>query len=69
MERTLVISRTIRSVGYDRARRVLQVEFVGGKVYDYLDVPQAKYDGLMSATSKGTYLNEHIRELHSFVRR
>ncbi len=56
---TKVDSSAIRAVGYDGS--TLTVEFHTGRVYDHPRVPHAVYEGLMRATSKGTYYNRHIR--------
>jgi hypothetical protein len=62
-----VESSLIRSVGYDLASSVLEVEFVeGGRVYEYYDVPLSVYSELMAAESKGSYFNDHIRDMYSY---
>jgi len=48
-------------VGYDQEQRVLEVEFTGGAVYRYFDVPPGVHRGLMAAESHGWYFHEHIR--------
>ena len=40
----------------------LEVEFKTGAVYQYYDVPQSMYDGLMSADSHGRYLDAYIKK-------
>jgi len=42
----------------------LDVEFTSGDVYQYFDVPEHLYHGLMNASSKGQFLNDYIR--HSY---
>ena len=59
VEMIRVNSPFIRAVGYDGS--TLTVEFRSGKVYDHPHVPYSVYAGLMSASSKGAYYNEHIR--------
>lgn len=66
--RTPVSSSNIASVGYDPDNEVLEVEFNGGRVYQYLGVPQSRYEGLMSAASHGTYLERHIKGIYSYRR-
>ena len=61
MHRTPVISSNIRSVGYDQPSAVLEVEFTSGDVYRYFDVPEHLYHELMSASSKGQFLNDNIK--------
>jgi KTSC domain len=62
MQRTAVDSTTMRSVGYDAAEQVLEIEFTSGAVYQYVDVPAAIFDRLMQAESKGRYFNDEIRD-------
>lgn len=67
MRREVVESQIIHSVGYDQHRRVLEVEFRNGWIYEYDDVPETTYRGLMSADSHGKFLHKHI--VDSFVTR
>lgn len=62
MERTPVTSSNLLSIGYDVETNTLEVEFKGGTVYQYFDVPEDEYDSLMSASSQGVYFAAHIRE-------
>lgn len=61
MQRTLVSSSNIRSVGYDPQSAILEIEFDSGDVYQYFGVPAHLYGGLMNASSKGQFLNDYIR--------
>lgn len=61
MERTPVSSSNIQSIGYDSDSSILEVEFITGRVYQYSGVPDSEYEGLMNASSHGTYLNAHIK--------
>jgi len=62
-----VESNLIRSVGYDLASSILEVEFVqGNRVYQYYDVPLSVYAELIDAESKGNYFNEYIRDMYSY---
>lgn len=60
MERIPVDSSNLKAVGYDSSSAVLEIEFNDGSAYQYFDVPQYEYDGLMSADSKGKYANQNI---------
>lgn len=59
MNRTTVSSSNLRSVGYENG--ILEIEFQSGSVYQYYDVPESIYRGLMGASSKGTYHHQHIK--------
>ncbi len=61
MIRQPVKSSSLRTVGYDKETKVLEIEFVKGGVYQYFDVTEPVYLGLISADSKGTYFQKHIR--------
>lgn len=62
MDRTYVSSSNIASIGYDPMQLILEVEFLNGSVYQYYDVPEALYEGIMAAESHGKYLNEYIKK-------
>jgi hypothetical protein len=62
IERTPVRSSALRSVGYDQEQRILEIEFTGGAVYRYFDVPPEVYRGLMAAESHGRYFHQHVRD-------
>lgn len=57
----------LRAVGYDAARRVLEIEFPDGSVYQYEKVPPDIHQKLMAATSKRSFFEDRIEE--SFSRR
>lgn len=48
-------------VSYDGEKKVLTVVFEKGGTYEYANVPQATYDDLQKAESKGDYFNQHVR--------
>ena len=41
---------------------ILEIEFLNGAVYQYYDVPQSIYDGLMAADSHGKYFAAYIKK-------
>jgi KTSC domain len=59
--RTPVTSSMIRSIGYCRAQRALEIEFTRGTVYRYWGVSQGTYDAFLAAPSKGQFFNAAIR--------
>ena len=63
MDRKQVSSSLVASVGYDADEEVLEIELQDGKVYQYRDVPEETYQGLLDADSIGRYFNLHIRGL------
>jgi hypothetical protein len=64
-----VNSTNIDSVGYNADTQTLTVKFkVSGQIYEYLNVPQTLYEGLMTAESKGKYINDNIRSQFTYRR-
>jgi hypothetical protein len=59
--RTPVASSNIASVGYDAEMQILEIEFQHGAIYQYLDVPNEVYNGLMNAGSKASYFMNEIK--------
>ncbi len=68
MNRELVRSSSIKSVGYDPATLSLEVEFEDSTVYVYSGVPQGVRDEFMAAESKGSFFNRHIKNQYPFRR-
>lgn len=66
MHRKPVSSSNIASIGYDQATHILEVEFLNGSVYQYLNVPSPVHQALMNAGSHGTYLNAEIKPRYQF---
>lgn len=62
MERQYVSSSNIASIGYDPVNMVLEIEFLNGAVYQYYDVPQSIYDGLMAADSHGKFFAAYVKK-------
>ena len=62
MERTPVSSSNLRSVGYDPNEETLEIEFHSGGTYQYFNVPQHRCEGLMNASSKGSYFDAYIKK-------
>jgi len=63
-----VHSTAIAKVGYSKHRRILEIEFVNGAVYRYLDVPASVYRDLMSAQSKARYYDVNIKGTYQSLR-
>jgi hypothetical protein len=68
MLRQSVSSNNIAEIGYDEARRILEILFRTGSTYQYFDVPPQEYRGLMSASSYGQYLNANIKGRYRYAR-
>ncbi len=60
MDRQAVSSSNVASVGYDPDSQILEVEFLGGKVYHYHNVPEFHFERMIQG-SVGTYLAREIK--------
>ena len=66
MERLSVKSRILRSVGYDDSKKILEIEFQNGLVYQFTGVPAKCYADLMHSNEMGKYFTEKVRpKFHS----
>ncbi len=68
MERRLVNSSNLYSVGYDEERLVLEIEFRSGGIYSYYGVPREVYQELMGAPSLGRYFLANIRDQYRYAK-
>ncbi|NRB03980.1 MAG: KTSC domain-containing protein [Rhodobacteraceae bacterium] len=60
IERALVCSCMISSIGFDSARQALQVEFCNGHLYRVDEVPAETYEALMQAENFDRHYRENI---------
>ena len=65
--RQRVESSAIAAVGYSKHRHILEIQFVNGAIYRYLDVPSAVHRDLMSAESKARFYDSNIRRHYRSV--
>ena len=68
MEWIKVDSSSISQVRYNENTMVLEIEFQGGRVYRYFDVPLQVFEGLRNADSHGKYLTQHIKGHYRYTR-
>ena len=68
MEMHSVQSSNINAIGYDEGSETLQIEFINGGMYQYFDVPQHVFDGIMNADSKGKFLHSNIKGAYRYSR-
>ena len=62
-----VESSAIAKIGYSKRRHILEIEFVNGAVYRYLDVPVTVYRGLMSSESKTRFYDSNVKRHYRSV--
>ena len=68
MDRQFVESSNILSIGYSPGEKVMEVEFHNRRVYQYFEVPEQLYLGIMQAESKGRYLHQRIIDNYRYKR-
>lgn len=66
MKREKVKSSNVFSIGYDETKKILEVEFNGGGIYQYTPIPKHTYAKLMKAESKGVFLSKFIKNNKKF---
>jgi hypothetical protein len=62
MNRVQVSSSNLATIGYDAQTKTLEIEFLNGSIYQYFNVPESLYSGLMSASSHGRYFDAYIKK-------
>ena len=49
MDREVVVSVSVRAVGYDRDTSTLEIEFCDSSIFQYSEVPEEVYDGFLDS--------------------
>ena len=62
MDRKRVNASNIRSVGYDAAKQLLEIEFSSGSVVQYSGVSPELHRRFMGAPSPGSFYQDQIDE-------
>jgi len=65
MNMVSVSSSNLVAVGYDKASTTLRIQFNSG-LYDYYNVPENIYNGLLNASSKGEYHHAFIKNSYRY---
>jgi KTSC domain len=66
MEMVPVESNNVRSVGYDLEKNELRIKFRSGETYAYDGVPGDVHKALMSAESKGKFVNSDVKGKYDY---
>ena len=61
-------SSNLSRFGYSKDTRVLTVEFKNGGRYNYFDVPDAVFEQMKAAPSKGQFLAKSIKSNYRYAR-
>jgi hypothetical protein len=59
-------SSVVSFIHYYQDTGTLRIGYVSGMVYDYKNVPERIYRAMKNSTSKGSFLNKHIKEKFPF---
>ena len=62
MERKRVSASTIRSVGYDAGKQLLEIEFSSGNIVQYSGVSPEVHRRFLSSPSPGSFFQDQIDE-------
>ncbi|HDL6614696.1 TPA: KTSC domain-containing protein [Yersinia enterocolitica] len=57
MQHQYVSSSRIKSIGYDRKQKILEIEFFDLGVYQYVGVPLNTYETFLNVKSKGRFFD------------
>ena len=68
VEMITVSSSNVESIGYDEKLQVLYIRFLNGSLYTYKGVPIMEFQGLLNASSVGSYLHRFIKNLYPYER-
>jgi hypothetical protein len=68
MDRRRVNASTIRSVGYDGGKQLLEIEFTSGSIVQYSGVSPEVHRRFVNAPSPGSFFQDQIDE-HFSARR
>jgi len=67
MDREIVISVSVRAVGYDKETSTLEIEFCDSSIYQFFEVPEKVYTGFLASMGLNhektdlTYFTKHIK--------
>jgi hypothetical protein len=62
VERKRINASTIRSVGYDPGKQLLEIEFTSGSIVEYTGVSPEVHRRFMSSPSPGSFFQDQIDE-------
>ena len=68
MDQIPIASTSIRSAGYDSQTMTMEVSFLNDTVYQYFDVPEHVFQGLLTAPSAGAYLNSNVKGVYRYAK-
>ncbi len=63
-----VDSTNLEAIKYDHNRRILHIKFRNGSEYEFSNLPQKVYEGLLKSDSKGSYFQQYIKGYYLYKR-
>lgn len=63
-----VKSSNVAGISYSAHKKTLTVQFIGGGIYDYFDVPKTVAKDLFNAPSIGKFLAKRIKGVYQYLR-
>jgi hypothetical protein len=68
MQKESVYSSILKSIGYEPALKILEIEFYDGIRLQYLDVPKNIFKKLMDANSHGKFFLKNIKDKYRTIK-
>ncbi len=68
MQKEYVASGILRSVGYEPAVKILEIEFHDDERHQYLNVPERIFKKLLKANSHGKFFLKYIKNKYRSVK-
>jgi hypothetical protein len=65
-QHTFKNSSQVKTVRYFDAEQILEIEYVSNKTYQYFGVPESVYEGCLTATSIGKYVNSEVKTKYEY---
>lgn len=65
MDRKIIESTMIQSIGYDADSAILEIEFNSGAVWQYFDFPESTWYEFEGAVSQGKFFHSEIKNQYS----
>jgi hypothetical protein len=62
-----VTSSSLSRIRWDEQTSTLEIEFIGGRVYQYFDVPAPLFEAFQTSDSYGRFFQQNIRGHYRYV--
>jgi len=66
MKREALISSNLHSFGYDPEKKIMEVQFRNGNIFQYNDVSQETVDAFKTSQSKGKFFYANIAKAFKY---